>query len=114
MRVNCRFYESRTYATGDTVRQCRLDLAPEAPWRCPEDCPKFQPKLNDGGWTQGSLANKGMTDEPTLDADHVSMLDAAENIINAAGPEIVQEVRAKKNAEARKRKPRRWYWPFGG
>lgn len=96
------------------MRQCRLDLAPEAPWRCPADCPQFQPKLNDGGWAQGSLANKSPGAEPELDDSHISMLDAAEDIINAAGPAIVEEVREKKSAEARKRtrKPRRWYWPF--
>ena len=41
MRVDCRNYESRTYANGEVVRKCRIDLAPEAPWRCPDDCPGF-------------------------------------------------------------------------
>ena len=57
MRTNCKFYESRTYASGDTVRKCDLDLAPEAPWRCPENCPAFKPRLADVGWSYGPLAH---------------------------------------------------------
>jgi len=38
MRTDCKNYESRTYDDGETVRKCNLDLAPEAPWRCPEHC----------------------------------------------------------------------------
>jgi len=33
MRQDCRNFESRTYANGETVRKCNLDLAPDAPWR---------------------------------------------------------------------------------
>ena len=39
MRQDCKFFESRTYANGETVRKCDLDLAPEAPWRCPDGVP---------------------------------------------------------------------------
>ena len=28
MRTDCKHYESRSYANGETVRKCRLDLAP--------------------------------------------------------------------------------------
>ena len=38
MRQECKNFESRTYANGETVRKCNLDLAPDAPWRCPEHC----------------------------------------------------------------------------
>jgi hypothetical protein len=38
MREECKNFESRTYANGETVRKCNLDLAPEAPWRCPDPC----------------------------------------------------------------------------
>jgi hypothetical protein len=38
MRTECKHFESRTYATGDAVRKCNLDKAPDAPWRCPEPC----------------------------------------------------------------------------
>src|SRR5438105_2777345 len=42
MRTDCRHYESRTYASGEAVRKCLLDLAPEEPWDCPADCPRYE------------------------------------------------------------------------
>lgn len=112
MRVNCKFYESRTYATGDTVRMCRLDLAPEAPWRCPEDCPRYERKVVDGGWTVGTLA-QGVPDAepPPLDQSTIALLDSAEDIINDAGPGIIAEVHRQRQ-EQRQRRRRRWWWPF--
>jgi len=113
MRVNCKFYESRTYPSGETVRMCRLDLAPEAPWRCPADCPKFERKLVDGGWVHGSLAHTPLDEEPgPLDEGAIAMLDQAEDIINAAGGEVVAEVRARRGREQPGHGLRRW-WPFG-
>ena len=47
MRTDCKNYESRTYPTGETVRKCNIDLAPEAPWRCPEDCAAYERRLAD-------------------------------------------------------------------
>ena len=55
MRQDCKYFESRTYANGDTVRKCDLDLAPEAPWRCPDDCPKYTRRMADVNWAHGSL-----------------------------------------------------------
>ena len=55
MREECKFFESRTYANGETVRKCDLDLAPEAPWRCPSDCAAYTPRLADVNWRHGSL-----------------------------------------------------------
>ena len=93
MRVDCKHYETRTYRNGETVHMCRLDLAPEAPWRCPDDCPKFQQRTFDAGWTQGSLAQKAVPqDPPRIDADTAALLDQAEDIINSAGSDIVDEV----------------------
>ena len=43
MRTDCKNYESRTYPGGETVRKCNLDLAPEAPWRCPANCSGLRP-----------------------------------------------------------------------
>ena len=42
MRTDCKHYESRTYQSGDVVRKCRIDLAPEAPWQCPADCAGYE------------------------------------------------------------------------
>jgi hypothetical protein len=93
MRADCRHYETRTYRNGETVHMCRLDLAPEAPWRCPEDCPKFQQRTFDAGWTQGSLAQKAAPkDPPRIDADTAALLDQAEDIVNSVGTDVLGEV----------------------
>ena len=99
MRQDCRYFESRTYPNGDTVRKCDLDLAPEAPWRCPDDCPKYEPRLADVNWQHGTLVTPPTPDEPpSLGEDESigALLDAAEDIVNAAGPEIVAEVEAER------------------
>lgn len=94
MRVNCKHYETRTYRSGETVHMCRLDLAPEAPWRCPDDCPKFEQRVFDAGWTHGSLARKNLpVDPPRLDADTAALLDEAEDIVNAVGAEVLEDVK---------------------
>jgi hypothetical protein len=102
MRQDCKHFESRTYANGETVRKCNLDLAPEAPWRCPEDCSAFQRRLADINWSHGTLVTPATPDEP-LDAldrgdDSVArLLDEAEEVINSAGPQILAEVQAERN-----------------
>ncbi|MCL6092189.1 MAG: hypothetical protein M1435_04515 [Actinobacteria bacterium] len=48
MREDCRHFQSRTYASGEVARFCVLNLAPEAPWRCPRDCPRYQRDIIDG------------------------------------------------------------------
>src|SRR5918998_4471853 len=95
MRVECKHYESRTYANGETVRKCNLDLAPEAPWRCPEDCPKYEKRMADVNWSYGSLVTPPTPPEPpVLDESVIALLDEAETVLNEAGPQIVAEVRA--------------------
>ena len=98
MRQDCKFFESRTYANGETVRKCDLDLAPEAPWRCPEGCTAYQKRLADVNWQHGTLVTPATPDEPPgLDdrGDEIAaLLDEAEDIINAAGPRIRAEVDA--------------------
>lgn len=96
MRDNCKFFESRTYPNGDTVRKCDLDLAPEAPWRCPEDCAAFELRRIDIGWQYGSLATAVNPAEPAPvtadDASIAALLDEAEEIVNAAAPDILAEL----------------------
>lgn len=95
MRQDCKYFESRTYASGDTVRKCDLDLAPEAPWRCPDDCPRYERRLADVNWSHGSLITPPTPAEPASlgDDDSIAaLLDEAEDIINAAGPTIRAEV----------------------
>ncbi len=96
MRTDCRHYESRTYDSGEVVRKCRLDLAPEAPWRCPEDCSGFEIRRYDAGWQVASL-EKGY-DVPEAEpegTDVAALLDEAEDIVNAAAPAILSEFETK-------------------
>ncbi len=105
MRTDCRHYESRTYPNGDVVRKCRLDLAPEAPWRCPDACPAFEPRRYDAGWQYGTLGEAmepAPEQPPALGADVAALLDAAEDIVNAAAPEALAE------AEKARRRPSPW------
>jgi len=100
MRQDCKFFESRTYRNGETVRKCDLDLAPEAPWRCPADCQAFQRRLADVNWSHGSLVTPTTPEEPPgLDergADIAALLDAAEDIVNSAGPQVLADVEAER------------------
>src|SRR5918996_2822449 len=94
MRTDCKNYESRTYPSGDSVRKCNLDLAPEAPWRCPENCPAYATRLVDVGWSWGDLNRQPAPKEPPkLDEDAAALLDHAEDIVNAVGPEMLEEFR---------------------
>jgi hypothetical protein len=93
MRQECRHFESRTYATGETVRKCDLDLAPEAPWRCPEHCPAYERRLADVSWTYGTLVTPPTPEEPEGEGIP-ELLDEAEDIVNAAGPEVLAELAA--------------------
>ena len=104
MRTNCRHYETRSYPNGDTVRKCNLDLAPEAPWRCPDDCPSYTPRRIDVGWDHGTLGVRDFAAEPESlgDDDSIArLLDEAEDIVNAAGPRIVDEVAAERAKKGR-------------
>ena len=113
MREECKFFESRTYRNGETVRKCDLDLAPEAPWRCPENCSAFTPRMADVNWAHGTLVTPPTPAEPKSlheDPEAVArLLDEAEDILNEAGPRIVDEVNRQ---HGRVRVGRRW-WPFG-
>src|SRR5215210_4032137 len=89
MRTDCRHYDSRTYPSGEVVRKCRLDLAPEAPWRCPDDCVGFEQRRMDAGWQYGSLRSAVARPEsdPAVE-DVAALLDADEDIDNTAATEI--------------------------
>jgi len=90
MRIECRNYESRSYGNGDVVRKCNLDLAPEAPWRCPAACAGFAPR-SDIAWAWGSAVGEKTPAEPVGEGI-AELLDAAEDIVNAAGPDILREL----------------------
>ena len=108
MREECVHFQSRTYASGEAARFCRLDLAPEAPWRCPENCPSFKPRMADVGWVHGSLVEPAIEEEPAGDGEDIAaLLDSAEDIVNDVAPGVLEEVRAE---DARKdRNANRWW-----
>jgi hypothetical protein len=101
MREECKQFESRTYRNGETVRKCNLDLAPAAPWRCPADCAKYEPRLADVDWKHGSLITPPTPPEP-VGENIAELLDAAEDIVNAAGPSILAEVEAERASRQRR------------
>ncbi len=73
-----------------------LDLAPEAPWRCPDDCPCYERRLADAGWTHGNLVEPVVEAEPEMEGgDVASLLDAAEMVVEQAAPSALAEARAR-------------------
>jgi hypothetical protein len=96
MRTECKNFESRSYPNGDTVRKCNLDLAPDAPWRCPENCASFERRLADVAWTHGTLTPAATPPEPAgLDAGAAAaILAEAEDIVNAAGASVMADYRS--------------------
>ena len=86
MRQECKNFESRSYANGETVRKCNLDLAPDAPWRC----------LADVNWAVGSLVTPPTPPEPPGldDGSAAAVLDEAEDILNEVGRQVMADMRA--------------------
>lgn len=108
MREECVHFQSRTYESGEAARFCRLDLAPEAPWRCPADCPSYRPRMADVGWVHGSLVEPALEDEPGAGGEDVAaLLDSAEDIVNDVAPGVLEEVRAED--ARRERSASRWW-----
>ncbi|MHB8293716.1 MAG: hypothetical protein ACYDH5_03655 [Acidimicrobiales bacterium] len=94
MREECKHYQSRTYASGEVARFCVLDLAPEAPWRCPDDCSRYQRRLADAGWDHGSLVEPAIEAEPDEPAGEVAeLMNQAEDVVNAVSAEALAEAR---------------------
>lgn len=106
MRQDCRHYESRTYAGGEAVRKCNLDLAPEAPWRCPASCAKFEIRVGIA-WTYGTMVAPATPEEPPGldDGSAAAVLDEAEDFLRSVGDRVMAEEQA---AQSKKRR-----WPFG-
>jgi hypothetical protein len=104
MRENCRHFESRSYPGGEVARFCVLDLAPEAPWKCPDDCPKYEPSLIDGTFVTAPLVRPPVEDEPPGSPDDIeAVLDEAEDIVTNAEYDAMAELEGEQS--------RRW-WPF--
>jgi hypothetical protein len=109
MREDCRHFQSRTYDTGEVARFCVLNLAPEAPWRCPQNCDRYQPDIIDATFVAGSLVRPPVEEEPDEPpADIAAVLDEADAIVTAVGPEILAEIEEQRSG-------RRWWqiWKKG-
>ncbi len=108
MREECKHFQSRTYDSGEVARFCILDLAPEAPWKCPDNCASYAPRLADVGWSHGSLIEPKLEPMPDVPGEEAAkLLDQAEEIINTVGPEVLAEVR--KEDEREERREQRWW-----
>ena len=108
MREECVHFQSRTYASGEAARFCVLDLAPEAPWRCPDNCPSYRPRMADVGWVHGSLVEPAREEEPEdAGGDIAELLGSAEDIVNEVAPDVLEEVRA--DDARRERSAHRWW-----
>lgn len=108
MRQDCRFLATRSVGHGDTLRTCELDLAPEAPWRCPADCPAFERRLADVGWHHGSLVPRPPDEPPGLDERGdaiVALLDEAEAIVSGAAEVARSEAEQEWLRQQRRERP---------
>ena len=93
MREDCRHFASRLYDDGEAARFCVLDLAPEAPWRCPENCPQYARTAIDSSFEQGSLARDRVEDEPDEKPEDIQdLFDDAEMILEAAEPQVLADL----------------------
>lgn len=112
MRQECKHFESRTYTNGETVRKCNLDLAPEAPWRCPDNCAAFERRM-DVGWTYGTMVTSGAPAEPPGldDGSAAAVLDEAEDFLNSVGAQVIAEVESERRSahERSRRGLGRWF-----
>ena len=105
MREDCCHYETRTYDDDrEVARFCTLGLAPEQPWRCPDNCARYERILMIGrDFQMGALADTPeVEEEPEGDAaDIAALLADAETIVGAAEEEVLHDLRG--------RKKRRWW-----
>ena len=109
MREDCRHFESRTYEAGEVARFCVLDLAPEAPWRCPEHCPSYERSVIDPTFETAELSRPPVEDEPEGSVDDIeAVLADAEAIVEDAEPEVVRAVE-----ESERNAGKRGWWRFG-
>lgn len=96
MRQDCRHFESQTFAGGDTLSKCTLNLAPEAPWRCPTDCASYERRRVNVNLEHQKLASSSAQDTPSsIDEDSEAVADLladVASIVDEAAPDIVREV----------------------
>ena len=112
MREECKHFQSRTYSSGEVARFCVLGNAPDQPWSCPENCPTYEKRMADVGWSHGSLVDPPAEEAPegVSAEDRRSVLEQADEIVNAVAPELFAERRAQLEGDANRRR-RGWkFW----
>jgi hypothetical protein len=108
MREECKNFQSRTYSSGEVARFCLLDLAPEAPWRCPDHCSSYERRLADVGWEHGSLIEPAIEDEPKGAPEEIAdLLGRATDIVNEVAPDVLADVEAQERSQ--EKRSRRWW-----
>ena len=106
MREDCRHFESRTYDDGETARECVLGLAPEQPWRCPDDCAHYERSVIDTSFETAGLARPPVEDEPDDTPDNIEgVLADAEAIVEHAELDALREV---EEGDAKASRPHWW------
>lgn len=116
MRTDCRHYSRRTGAGSEVTETCDVGAAPDAPLRCPADCPQFEArKLSTVAFDYGSLAEaragrgagedagtgEATAEEEALFAQLRGVVDAA------AGDAVAAEAERRQAEETRKARARR-------
>ena len=106
MRTDCRHFESRTFANGDAVRSCKLGLAPEAPWRCPDPCAKFDRRSMDVGWTHGTMVTPAAPSKPSSldDGSAAAILGEAASIIDSIAADVLRDMDTPKGRRRKNKK----------
>jgi hypothetical protein len=111
MREDCAHYESRTYDDDrETARFCTLGLAPEAPWRCPDNCQSYERILMIASdFEAGSLKHTTPVEaEPDAPKeDIVDVLADAERIVGDAEAAVIGELDAEQPKQSWWRRRRR-------
>ncbi len=104
MREDCTHFESRTLANGDSLRRCNLGRAPEAPFRCPADCDRYEGRRIDLSWSNARFGAEALdTDLPSLDdGSAAAVLADVEALFAEFAPTALADQAA---ADAKKRKP---------
>lgn len=96
MREDCAHYASRAYDDdGEVARFCTLGLAPEAPWRCPENCASYERiVMIASDFETGSLAHTPPVEaEPNAPTeDIIDVLADAEAIVDAAEASVIADM----------------------
>ena len=111
MREECKHFQSRTFASGEVARFCVLGNAPDQPWECPVNCPTYEKRMADVGWSHGSLLDPQTEEAPAgvSAEDRRSVLEQADEIVNAIAPALFEERRAQLEGNAKKKRGWRFW-----